>query len=533
MILGSANFLNFFFFLSLILPLFLLMTTEDNATNSNNNEQYIYRNVKSYQVLQRSRKTNTALVDLNNGQPLLELGVGGPYQVGNASQVMVGDIWILAGQSNMRGFGFFNNYDKQVPCHVFQSNESWGLVYNNQPVHQIASSPRQVHHMYSDPTVSDPNLVFSRGASLAPFFAEQYQHQLHIPVGLVPCAHGGVDIQKWMKQQQDDDNNTSQTTLYGAMIDKINLVAGGQPKGILWYQGESDAVNWTSAQQYYDHFTLWLQQLQHDLPKDTLFIYAQIGHTAYIASSLDTKNKLDQGWSLVRQAQIDVFQQQEQRKNNTLLTSLVSTIDTELDDFVHLSANASRKIGYRMANAAISLIQRQEVEKDDYESTIIYGNRVTMNHTPYNNGRNWIHTLRIGFYFNGSKRPKWRRTTSLTKVTTNDNEEDDDDELDLIPINGFTLHDTQQPNNPLDGFIYSVRITKDHNVDLYLTEAGYQNMLKHAAQGKQYVVWYGYGQNPQCNLMTTSNIAALAFGPLPVNVTSLPRLSHGGQSNIE
>ena len=55
--------------------------------------------IQNSQVLQRG-PDNTATVTLENGETLT-LPVGGPYTVGDAHNVYVGDLWILAGQSNM------------------------------------------------------------------------------------------------------------------------------------------------------------------------------------------------------------------------------------------------------------------------------------------------------------------------------------------------------------------------------------------------------------------------------------------------
>ncbi|ORZ12618.1 SGNH hydrolase-type esterase domain-containing protein [Absidia repens] len=449
--------------------------------------RHLFRQVQSYQVLQRHWETNTAWVELLDGKQH-ELKVGGPYTVDDAQHVMVGDLWILAGQSNMEGYAFFDHHHQELESsYVFQSNESWGIVPASQPVHYLATSPRLVHHTLPDPTVADPTVLFDRGASLGPSFAHHYHQALDVPVGLIPCAHGGVTLQQWMKQPLDDAN----TTLYGAMLDTIRLV-GGSVTGVLWYQGESDAVQLPLAQQYQHQFTQWLDQLRLDLPDtDCVFIFAQIGRTI----STNTNDDADRGWTLVRQAQLDVFQQQR----SLWRMALVSTLDATMDDYIHLSANSLRNVGRRMADAAVHLMKKDQQQQ---HWPLLSATGMTMLHLPYDNGRCWRHLLRLDFQH--SSVASW-----LHKEEDNDRR-----------IMGFTIHDSLRTDAPLD-IIYSARVNANrHQIDLYLTDDGYQQL---AQQEKgRFVLWYGYGKNPQCNLVTTDNQAALAFGPLSINVTPLP-----------
>ncbi|KAI8338132.1 SGNH hydrolase-type esterase domain-containing protein [Chlamydoabsidia padenii] len=420
-------------------------------------QRHVYVNVKDYQLLQRQRDTNTAWVKNNQGQ-LVELKVGGPYTIDGAYNVFVGDLWVLAGQSNMRGYGFFDDTnDKNNKAAVFRSNETWGPL--EQPIHQLASSPRAIHHCLPDPTVRDPSLAFIRGTSLAPSFADHYSQQVGVPVGFIPCAHGGVTIQQWTED------------LYNVMLDKIQLV-GGHITGVLWYQGESDAVDLVLAQQYKDAWTRWIKQLG----QDTLLVYCQIGRM------VTDDNDMDQAWNMVRKAQLDVFCQH----HHSLPLAIVSTLDADMDDFIHLSANGLRNIGRRLAEAAVGLIQHKDIPP-------LYGTQTTMLHSPYGSSSSKlaVHLLRLAL----------NQPIDGNQVHSN--------------ITGFSIHDTHQ-HAQMD-IIYSVRINKDGYIDLYLTEKGYQQLTRDEGR---YVLWYGYGRNPQCNLITTSNnVAALAFGPLSIVVT--------------
>ena len=97
--------------------------------------------IQDYQVLQRDGD-DKARVRLASGENL-ELPVGGPYQVGDAQNVLVGDLWILAGQSNMEGVGDLVNVEEPHPfVHSFQSREAWAPA--EEPLHWLEESPRPI-----------------------------------------------------------------------------------------------------------------------------------------------------------------------------------------------------------------------------------------------------------------------------------------------------------------------------------------------------------------------------------------------------
>ena len=96
-----------------------------------------------YQVLQRGAD-GKAQVELEGGRTQ-ELATGGPYTVGGAQNVLVGDLWVLAGQSNMEGCGKRVDMEESMPLvHSLQSCEQWALA--EEPLHWLSESPRLVHH---------------------------------------------------------------------------------------------------------------------------------------------------------------------------------------------------------------------------------------------------------------------------------------------------------------------------------------------------------------------------------------------------
>src|SRR5262249_55656452 len=73
------------------------------------------------------------------------------------------------------------------------------------------------------------------------------------PIGLIPCAVGGTSLEAWNPDKKSEGGKS----LYGAMCERIRL-AGRPISGILWYQGEADAANATTAKNYGERLAAWI-----------------------------------------------------------------------------------------------------------------------------------------------------------------------------------------------------------------------------------------------------------------------------------
>jgi len=194
--------------------------------------------LQDHQVLQRDGD-DRARVRLDSGETV-ELPVGGPYEVGGARDVLVGDLWVLAGQSNMEGVGDLVDVEPPSPSvRSYQSRERWAVA--EEPLHWLGESPRVIHHRLAgrdrvpdEPDPRDPRR--DKGAGLGLTFARLRHERTGVPVGLIPSAHGGTSMAQWDPALRDQGG----ASLYGATIERVRA-AGGHVAGVLWYQGESDA----------------------------------------------------------------------------------------------------------------------------------------------------------------------------------------------------------------------------------------------------------------------------------------------------
>ncbi|KRF10127.1 hypothetical protein ASG89_00895 [Paenibacillus sp. Soil766] len=254
--------------------------------------------------------------------------------------VFVGDLWILAGQSNMQGCGTLlevENPMEGVSC--FYLDDRWGIAEDPMCWYFEAVDP--VHWSVPEEKLLEERLkerqTRTRGAGLGISFGKELLRNTGIPIGLIVCAHGGTRMTQWDPALRGQEGHS----LYGSMMRRVKAT-GGKVKGCLWYQGESDA-NLELATMYAKRMEHFVQCLREDLQEPQLpFIYAQLAHF----HSWDKQN--ESWWDFI---------QHEQLRLEQILgaCALVSTADATLSDPIHLDASSLKVIGKRFAWQALRL----------------------------------------------------------------------------------------------------------------------------------------------------------------------------------
>ena len=148
--------------------------------------------------------------------------------------VGVGDIYVVAGQSNASGRGTSpNRYTHPVLTAVlFGNDDRWKELLD--PVDGAAG---QVDRVSADPLA---------GGSVWPLLATKLMAAEGVPVAFVPCAKGSTPIRMWVA---DAATPQSHDTLYGSMLRRVRAV-GGRVRAVLFWQGEADARRLTSTEAY-------------------------------------------------------------------------------------------------------------------------------------------------------------------------------------------------------------------------------------------------------------------------------------------
>ncbi|MFA6086579.1 sialate O-acetylesterase [Mucilaginibacter sp.] len=188
---------------------------------------------------------------------------GGPYEVSfNDGQslvlknILIGEVWVCSGQSNMempvKGFGnqpVLNSSDLLLDA----ENSNIRLfrlerASSRSPQNDCKATPWEEANAQS---VKDFSAV-------GYMYAKILQEKLKVPVGVIMSVWGGTMVEAWMDQASLKEfpeikmapdtakviNKNDPTVLFNAMI---NPVVGYGIKGVIWYQGEQNRINY---QQY-------------------------------------------------------------------------------------------------------------------------------------------------------------------------------------------------------------------------------------------------------------------------------------------
>jgi sialate O-acetylesterase len=282
--------------------------------------------------------------------------LGGPYRlelrlaasdaVTSINNILVGDLWVLAGQSNMQGVG--NLVDVELPhelVHNFDMAGHW--VVAEEPLHTLPNAMDRVHwpfnaqkqpERYTGERLARYVAERRKGAGLGLPFAVEMVRANGVPIGLISRAHGGTSMDQWSPALRDKGGDS----LYGSMLGAVRAV-GGKAAGVLWYQGESDA-NPKAAPEFQAKFERLVTAIREDLGQPALpFYYVQIGR------HLNNQNVAE--WNAV--------QEMQRKAELTIANSgMVAAVDLDLDDGIHVGTQDLKLLGKRLANLALNRTRR-------------------------------------------------------------------------------------------------------------------------------------------------------------------------------
>ena len=299
-------------------PEFAIVTTLQN-------DQLLPRDAAGVAVIPEPvvRGAGRLAVRINGGawqMSMPKLRTGGPYTIEfrlgatatvRRTGILVGDLYLLAGQSNMVGRApLVDPAPPDARVRMLSPEDVWMVARD--PIHEAL--PR------------DGRVV---GIGLGLPFAKEMVRRTGVPVGLVPCAVGGASLAQW----SPDLRGQLRRSLYGNFLARARLA--GAAKAILWYQGEADASALETANTYGERFQTLVRTMRADLGQPQLpFYYAQLSR--YVVG------KGYEGWDTVREAQ---------RLAEAAIqpSGMVATIDLTLTDPIHLDRPSLEKAGRRLA----------------------------------------------------------------------------------------------------------------------------------------------------------------------------------------
>ena len=228
----------------------------------------------------------------------------------------VGDVFVLAGQSNSAGFGLGVVQDEPVlGVHALKLNDRW----------QIASHPlgdgTDAKHIES---LSVCNLGHSPYIHFGKIL---YQH-LNYPIGLIPTSRGGASLGAWNPAEDGD--------LYRNMLDITQNLTNGY-KAVVWYQGCTEGQRkdaWRYGERFQNMVECWRKDSGYpELP----FFTTQLNR--YLREA-DTET--DQSWGMVQEAQ-------RLAPYSIPYCFILPSSDIPMSDTIHNSSMGCMMLGERLA----------------------------------------------------------------------------------------------------------------------------------------------------------------------------------------
>ena len=297
---------------------------------------------------------------------------GGPYEIKISGynrilleNVMIGEVWICSGQSNMQWplSGGINRGEQEIAEADLPDVRLFQVVRRSAEAEQIDLQGRW--QVCKPETVKDFSAIGYR-------FAKQVQRNLKVPVGIINSSWGGTPAEAWIPEKSflaSDSLRASSEKLkprpwgpqkpsfvFNAMIHPLRHV---KIAGVIWYQGEDNIVN----ANYYDFvfselIASWRAIWKPELP----FYYVQIAPFAY--------GQPEEG-VLVREAQRRVSHQVEN-------TGMV--VISDIADLEDIHPKEKLEVGNRLARLVLKkhyrrldeLVESPELSKIRIEKNKVY-----------------------------------------------------------------------------------------------------------------------------------------------------------------
>jgi len=301
------------------------------------------------------------------------IGAGGPYAIKitgdqgvTLSNVMLGEVWICSGQSNM------------------EMSVNWKLINGEEEAAKANNPNIRIFHVqklgadYPQQTCNATWMVCSpetmrATSAVGYFFARELQQKLNVPVGIIVSAWGGTPAEVWIEKSHIENNPElsknrhtdnsewwpgSPGVLYNSMIAPVI------PYGIagaIWYQGESNCENHSV---YAQLMKTLIENWRADFKKDFPFYLVQIAPFDYG----------DKGTSEYLREQQSIIPQIVPNTGMVVITDLV-------DNIKDIHPKDKLNVGKRLANYALTETYKQNVgayKSPSFKSMQVEKNKVVL-----------------------------------------------------------------------------------------------------------------------------------------------------------
>lgn len=303
--------------------------------------------------------------------------------------VLVGEVWLCTGQSNME-FPVARNPKEKWKTGILNENEemkdaTFDEIHLFHVEHQLAPDGEK-DDCKGQWLVCNPENLKDFSA-IGFIFGRKLHKNLQVPVGLIQSTWGGTHAESWTARNVMQDNPLYTKVLQDFAVEKLTPknrrknapkvpstlwngmiapILGYTVKGNIWYQGESNSVRY---EQYADVFTNLIKDWrlrwgQPDLP----FYFVQIA----------PQYKQPAG---IRDAQWKVWR-------DSKLKNIGMAVVTDACDSIDIHPRMKQPAGERLAAWALAKQYKQDVPYSGpaYKSMKVKGNQLIINFDYAKNG---------------------------------------------------------------------------------------------------------------------------------------------------
>jgi sialate O-acetylesterase len=343
------------------------------------------------------------LVQLHNLKPggpdILTISAANTLEFTN---VLVGEVWVASGQSNME-FPLKSSFEAADDI----ASAANPMIHFLKVPHTRLNSP--TNDIHGNWTEASPATV-SNISAVAYYFARDLHAKLRVPIGIIESDWGGTPAEAWMEfnflhdnphweneiikewavqdnryqrnleafedeKRQAQENNTAfnkrppsrpwkPAELYNGMIAPLVPYA---IKGVIWYQGESNADSPDRAEQYHTLFPGLISDWRSVWGEgDFPFLLVQL------APYMDIQKQPSQSaWASLREAQLDATK---------VLPNVGMAVITDVGMEHNIHPTKKKPVGDRLALAARAIAYHEPIEYSGpaYKEMRIEGSHIVL-----------------------------------------------------------------------------------------------------------------------------------------------------------
>ncbi|RYD96801.1 MAG: hypothetical protein EOP54_12755, partial [Sphingobacteriales bacterium] len=290
------------------------------------------------------------------------------------SNILIGDVYLCAGQSNMAlQFNYTTAstlYAPEIAASLNSNIRQFKLNFalNSTPQADILATP------YGWQSAAPANM--KHFSMVAYFFAKSLYEKYNVPIGIINSTYNGTIIEAWISheglinfpdlynQQPTNVVATNPSYIYNAMISPL---LNYEIKGMLWYQGENNALSSPAAARYRELLPAFISDMRAKYNKPNLpFLYVQLANY----SSPEHPQPI---------SKVSELRESQAASQNISNVAMVVSHETSLAG-IDIHPIHKKPVGDRLSLAAQKIIYGENVNyiSPSYLSSVVSGNKMVV-----------------------------------------------------------------------------------------------------------------------------------------------------------